>query len=53
MTGTFRALARDPIRAFCAQRQPSAARVELNRAGLHWDEIHEDISVADLLSAEV
>jgi hypothetical protein len=29
------------------------SRVELNRLGLHWDEIHEDISVADLLAAEV
>jgi len=27
-------------------------RVELHRAGLHWDEIDEDISVADLLSGE-
>jgi len=28
------------------------SRVELNRSGLHWDEIHEDISVTDLLCAE-
>jgi len=27
--------------------------VELNRLGLHWDEIHEDISVADLLATDV
>ena len=25
-------------------------RVELSGAGLHWDEINEDISVADLLA---
>jgi hypothetical protein len=25
-------------------------RVELNRVGLHWEEIDEDISVADLLA---
>jgi len=27
------------------------SRVELNGAGLHWGEIHEDLSVTDLLSA--
>ena len=37
------------LQATPAQR----SRVELNRLGLHWDEIHEDISVADLLAAEV
>ena len=26
------------------------ARVELTRVGLHWDEIEEDISVAELLA---
>jgi hypothetical protein len=37
------------LQATPAQR----SRVELNRLGLHWGEIHEDISVADLLAAEV
>jgi hypothetical protein len=41
-------LARFPrlLHATPAQRK----RVELNRAGLHWDEIDEDISVAALLA---
>ena len=37
------------LQATPAQR----SRVELNRLGLHWDEIHEDISVADLLATDV
>jgi len=37
------------LQATAAQR----SRVELNRLGLHWDEIHEDISVADLLATDV